>query len=202
MCRKHGGNTPQALAAAERRTQAEAAQRELGRALAEAYGTSVPTVDPADAMLQAVSWKHAEVTVLRTKVAGMAMDDPKSLVWGVTRQHTGEGYGTTRESGENIWLQMLHKSEEQLVRFSAAARSAGCDEARILAAERYGTQIASMLQAFAAAQLAAVSRLLADHEEAVALLADAWSQIVRETAPVVLRAIDAGTAPTTEGAHP
>lgn len=144
VCATHGGRAPQVVAAAARRLEAAAASELVARSLAEAFGDSVPEVDPAEAMLSAVSWKYSEVVFLRQKVAGLK---EKEMVWGKTRVKTGgDDYGTTKEARANIWWQMLRTAEEQLVRFAAAARSAGCDERRVRLAEQQGLMLASVVR--------------------------------------------------------
>lgn len=144
VCRMHGGSAPQVKAAAERRLEQAQAERVLGRTLAEAYGGQVPEVDPGEAMLQAVSWKYAEVVALRSKVG--ELDDSK-LVWGRTRVRSdGPDRGVTREAGPHVWWQMLRTAEDQLVRFAAAARAAGCDERRVQLAQAYGLMLGEVIQ--------------------------------------------------------
>lgn len=144
VCKKHGGGSPQAIAARDRREAEAQAVVELRAGLAMAYGDEVPDIDPAEAMLQAVSWKYAECLALRWKVAELPDDE---RVWGVTREKTGgDDHGTTNEAKPNIWWQMLRSAEEQLVKFAAAARAAKCDERRISVAEDAGRQLASVIR--------------------------------------------------------
>jgi len=188
VCVKHGAGAPQVRAAAERRLEEQRAQSVLREGLAAAYGDVVPSVDPAEAMLAAVSWKYAEVVALRVKVAEL---DDKERVWGRTRKKTGgDDHGTTKEAGPNVWWQMLHRAEEQLVKFAAAARSAGCDERRVQIAEDLGRQIAAVLQAFAAAQLASVLRLLGSGVPAG--FEAGWSSALAVNAPAALRGVGGG----------
>lgn len=191
VCRKHGGNTAKALSAAQRRLEAEAANRMIADALAEAYAGDVPVVDPAEAMLQAVSWKHAEVVALRAAVATLGVEE---RVWGTKRKKFGgEDHGTTMEAGPHIWWQMLRASEDQLVKYAAAARAAGCDEARVRLAEEQGRMVAATIQRSFAAMLGWVEQVLTDagHTDALQLLAAAWSEQVRQIVPRELRAISA-----------
>ena len=144
VCATHGGRAPQVVAAAARRLEQAAAVEQVRSALAEAFGERVPEVDPAEAMLQAVSWKYSEVVFLRGKVAELS---EKKMVWGRTREKVGgEDYGTTREARPNIWWSMLRTAEEQLVKFAAAARAAGCDERRVQLAEQQGLMLAGVVR--------------------------------------------------------
>lgn len=188
VCGNHGGKNPQAIAKAERELDAAAALELLGKTLAEAYGDDVPHVDPADAMLQAVSWKHAECVALRAVVASLEIG---ARTYGRVRHKTGgEDYGTTYEARPNIWSAMLRASEDQLVKFAAAARAAGCDEARVRLAEDQGRLVAVTIQGFATDLLVWVESVLTvEHPEALQLLASAWSGKVREFALARLRAI-------------
>lgn len=144
VCGNHGGSSPQALAAADRRRQALVVDQQIQAALAEAYGENVPQIDPADAMMQAVWWKHAEVTALRRVVAAIPFEDRQ---WGVVSEKTGgEDWGTTQQAGPNVWVKALHTAEDHLVRFAAAARAAGVEDRRIQLAESSGQLLASVVQ--------------------------------------------------------
>jgi hypothetical protein len=139
-CYRHGGQMQQ--------------QKTLRRqALKEVFGNKVPDVAPAEAMLQAVSWKYAEVAALRRKVAQLEEED---LIWGTTRRTLTAKDGdliwdsegdTVEEASQNIWWKVLHRAEDQLVRYSAAARAAGCDERRISLAEQQGALVAGVIRA-------------------------------------------------------
>lgn len=171
VCHKHGGNARQVRAAAQRRLDAAAAANILADGLAAAYGDNVPDIDPAEAMLSAVSWKYAEVVALRAQVA--ALED-KERVWGTTRvKEGGDDRGTTQEATANIWWVMLRSAEEQLVKFAAAARAAKCDERRVRLAEEHGTMVAGVIKAI-------LDRLD---------LTDAQRVLVGEVVPQELRAL-------------
>ena len=144
VCVAHGARTPTSIAKTER-AKTERRTRALVRAtLAEAYGDQVPHIDPADAMLQAVAWKYAEVLALRSKVAEL---DDKDRVWGKTRRKTGgDDAGTTREAKPNVWWTELQRAEEQLVRFAKACRDARVDEAKVLLAKRQGDMVANVIK--------------------------------------------------------
>lgn len=193
-CRLHGGASPNSLAKAKERITDAAASRELTRGLAAAYGDNVPAIDPAEAMLQAVSWKHAEVLALRFKVAGLEEGD---MVWGVTREKTGgDDRGTTEEAKPNIWLALLHAAEEQLVKFSAAARAAKCDERRIQIAQQHGAQAAEMVKAILTAMLDVVVTTLRGAGRTDAQIEDAiraaWADAVGVVVPREFRRLSAG----------
>lgn len=139
-CKLHGGSTPSHVAKAEKQLR----EARLRNALALAYGDDVPDIEPAEAMLRAVSWKYAEVLALRIEVAALEREE---MVWGTTRvKEGGDDRGTTEEARPNIWWQMLRTAEEQLVKFAAAARSAGCDERRLQLAEQQGQMLAGVIR--------------------------------------------------------
>lgn len=172
LCPAHGGKAKQNMDAAERRMDAEKAQKLLAEALTDAYGDDVPDVPPADAMLRAVSWTYAEVTVLRRKVAELGDHE---RVWGVTREKTGgDDHGTTEEARPNIWWTMLREAMRDLVKFAAAARAAGCDEARVRIAEQQGMMLADVIRAIlgdldlTAQQQQLVSTVVPRHLRAIA----------------------------------
>lgn len=146
-CGSHGVTRKQREAAKQRIAEEksmQAAQQQLAAALRDAYGDDVPDIPPAEAMLSAVSWTYAEVVALRRKVAELDEDE---RVWGVTREKTGgDDHGTTQEARPNIWWTMLRDSMRDLVKFSAAARAAGCDEARVRLAEQHGQMLADVIR--------------------------------------------------------
>lgn len=144
VCHYHGGSAPQVRAAAARRIEADIAANVLADGLAQAYGEQVPDIDPAEAMLRAVSWKFAEVCALRAMVSQLSQND---RVWGTTREKTGgEDAGTTEEAKPSVWWQMLRTAEDQLIKFAAAARAAGCDERRVQIAEQQGDQLVVVIR--------------------------------------------------------
>lgn len=186
VCKNHGGKSPRALAAAENRRQHAEAEQQLRSVLAEAYGDNVPDVDPAEAMLRAVSWKYAEVVALRRKVAEL---DDDARIWGTTKvKDGGVDRGTTSEAKPHIWWQMLRTAEDALVKYAAAARAAGCDERRVRIAEDLGAQLAaiirSILDAFHDGLVAA----------GVAVTQALWQRLMSEIVPRELRAIEGGAA--------
>jgi len=149
-CRVHGGSSPQAKAKARTRIAEGKA-----RAVMVRLGLPEPVeISAAEAMIWMVSAKYAEVLWLRAMVGSI---DPGDLVWGVSRERTDAGTAVnvagapvpqekTFEARPNIWWQMLRTGEDQLVRYAAAARAAGCDEARVRLAESQGDAIVGALR--------------------------------------------------------
>lgn len=169
--RAHGGNAKQVRAAAQARLTKATQEKAMAEALAEAFAGNPPDIDPAEAMLFAVATKYAEVVYLRGQVARL---DEADLVWGVTKtKDGGDDCGETREAKPNIWWAMLRTAEEQLVKFAAAARAAGCDERRVQLAESQADLVADAIRQI-------IDGLHLTTEQA---------QLVPELVPRVLRAI-------------
>lgn len=189
ICRNHGARAPQNIAAANNRAELKANQAALEAGLWAAYGANPPKVDPAQALLDALRWKHAEVTALRMQVAAL---DPDDLTWGITREKTGgDDRGTTHEAKPNIWLGLLHTAEDQLVKFAKAAHDAGIQEREIALAEGQGRILAGAIQQILTLMHASVIALLSDNTSAVAAIEASWSGFVATHAPAVLRSLPA-----------
>lgn len=149
VCSMHGGRAPAVAAAAGRRDERSRALEALRSGLAAAYGDEVPDIEPAEAMLQAVRWKHFEVLALRAKVAEL---DDEARVWGKVRDKSGgDDYGITQEARPHVWWVMLREAERDLVTFSAKARAAGVDDRRIeMEQEKAERVVAAVRLGFAA----------------------------------------------------
>lgn len=206
-CRYHGAGAPQVRAAAERRLDEADRERALQRGLSAAYGDQVPDVDPAEAMLRAVSWKYAECLALRTKVAEL---DDDQRVWGATRVEVegstalridfdsdgvsgiGSAPSTKRieTAGPNIWWQMLRTAETQLVQFAKDARAAGCDERRVKLAEDQGEIVVGLIRRI----LDGLFLRLVESGVPEGVLREAWDAAVSDVVPRELRAAAIGGA--------
>jgi hypothetical protein len=145
-CRMHGGASPQAKAAAERRVAEDKARKVM-----ETYGQRAD-VDPASALLEEVQWTAGHVAWLRTKVQELR---EKKLVWGRTQVETadkgaGEFTGvdtTTIKAAEvNAWLALYQKERTHLLAVCKAAIAAGIEERRVRLAERQGDLIVDVLR--------------------------------------------------------
>lgn len=123
-CSSHGGAARQVKAKREQRQMERKVAMQLRDALRAAYGDKIPDMPPADAMLKAVSWTSAEVQVAREQLA--------------------ETDQASNEHGPlwNRYRQLLR----ELVQFAAAARAAGCDEARVRLAESQGKLLADVIR--------------------------------------------------------
>ncbi len=178
VCRYHGGAAAQNRAKGAERVAEQAAEQALQRGLAAAYGENVPDIDPAEAMLRAVSWKYAEVLALRAKVAEL---DDRQRVWGTTKDTP---FGSTEEAKPNIWWTMLRTAEDQLVKFAAAARAAGCDERRVHLAEQQAAIVVGTIQRILDGLYTALIAAGVPAET----LQQAWAAAVAEVVPRELRA--------------
>lgn len=130
-CRMHGGASPQARAAAERRL----AEAEAVRAVSEWGGRT--DVTPPQALLELVQAKAQEVAFWDWRV-GQLSDTERA---GLLLTKTEQGFGPqgpvdtqTRQATPHLFLQLLHKAQDQLAAYSAAAMKAGVEAAMIEAA--------------------------------------------------------------------
>ena len=127
-CRMHGGATPRGRAAAERRlAEAEAARH------VTAFGARTDITAP-EALLELVQSKAAEVAYWDGRVAELGDDERAGLLVAKTEQ----GFGPqgpvdteTRQAGPHVFVVMLHKAQDQLAAYSAAAIRAGVDRAMV-----------------------------------------------------------------------
>lgn len=139
VCRMHGGKTPVALAAAERRVTEQQARAEV-----VLFGAR-RDIHPADALLELVQWTAGEVDYWRSRVRLL---DEAALTWGVTRvKEGGEDRGTTEEAKPHVAYSMLVDASNRLERYSASALKAGVDERRVRLAEQQGTLLHGVLVA-------------------------------------------------------
>jgi hypothetical protein len=148
-CKLHGGNTR------NHKTHAELVQAQHA---VELWGGR-REVHPAQALLELVQWKAAEVEYWRHRVDTL---ENYELTWSLTKKV--EGYGedgllnsTTREAKPHIALIQLHEAEAKLADYCTASLRAGCDQALV--------QVA---QARAVIWLGAMRSMLADERVSVA----------------------------------
>lgn len=178
-CRLHGGASPQAREAAQRRQQATMIRKTLG---------DVPDdVDPAQALLELVKLKYAEMHWLRAKVQEVDPDPgeggSESLTWGVSKHDEGIGAQgpvdvKTHESQANIWWRLLREAEDQLAKYSALALKAGVERRQIELQEAQAVHLAG-----------AINRIL----DALELSAEQQKKIPT-VVPQVLRSLTEGTS--------
>lgn len=135
VCKKHGGASPQAKAAAERRLQAEQAARAV-----QTFGLP-REVDPRDALLEevyrtagAVDWLGEQVRKLETS----------AVVWGRAEE---SDQGVKDKAAPSIWVQLFQQERQHLVRVCKETVQAGVEERRVRLAEQQGSMLAGVIKA-------------------------------------------------------
>jgi len=208
VCKTHGGLAKQNLAAGARRQQEAEASVLVAKALRDAYGDEVPEIDPAEAMLRAVSWKYAECVALRTIVREL---EHSERVWGVVRETVDSGAAgeaeddkddesgptvtTVSQAGQNVWWVRKDKAERDLVQFAAAARAAGSDERRVELAHSDGLLLADVVRRILNGMYTALVALLGENEAGRVVVESAWPELVTQIVPAELSAVAAGVDP-------
>lgn len=142
VCRTHGGAAPQVRARAKQR----AAESEV-RDYLEVLGVPEP-VNPADALMDLIAAKNAEVRWLRARVKTFT---PDSLVWGVSSHEEGftaEGMvdKRTHKAEPNTWWKLLREAEDQLAEYTSKALRAGVDAARLRIAESQADKLIQVVE--------------------------------------------------------
>lgn len=123
-CRMHGGSAPQVRRKAAERLEQQALARQIGT-----WGGRLDISAP-EALLELVQAKAAEVAYWNAKVDALADGERAGLL--LTKRKTGgDDYGDTREAAAHIYLTLLHKAQDQLAQYAAAAVRAGLDEALV-----------------------------------------------------------------------
>jgi len=141
-CRRHGGASPQALRAAQRRnTEAELKEWIVN------LGEPEP-IDPGEALLKLIAMKHGEVLWLREKVKELPED---GLSWGIAQHEVGLGPEgpidkETRKAQPHVLWTLLRQAEDQLAAYAAKALTAGIEERRVRLAEQQGTLVATAIR--------------------------------------------------------
>ena len=138
VCRVHGGSSPRALQARNRRDQENAAREDAARFAART------DIHPADALLELVHYQAGIVDYWRGRVEDVEAED---LEWGVTREKTGgDDAGTTSEAAPHIAYRLLTEAQDKLAAYAAAALKAGVDERRVRLAENQGALVAQAIR--------------------------------------------------------
>lgn len=132
VCWTHGGATRQVRAKAARRLAEAEAAREVARQL-DAWGGRVD-VSPPEALLELVQAKAAEVAYWNRRVADLDEDDRAGMLVSKSEQGMGPMGAVdvvTRTAAPHLFVTLLHKAQDQLAAYSAAAIRAGLDEAMV-----------------------------------------------------------------------
>lgn len=181
-CPAHGGHAPAAQAAGAARRAQAAAATELRRLFPTPDDPTLVHVDPTTALLDLISWKHAEVLALRERVAQLDtagtsrelddlepdVDAKASLIWGVTRQKIGgEDEGSTSEARPNVWWSMLRSAEDQLASYAAAAHRAGIADQQIRLAQGQVQLAMDVIRDALGLALASLAVLLGDRADEI-----------------------------------
>lgn len=141
-CKFHGGASPQARQAAERRMRLEAAQDAVAKLNLRRE------VDPHVALLDEVYRASGVVGWLDEKVRGLA---PADMVWGVTQQthkNAAEfpGIDVTEAAELNVWVKWWQQERDRLARVAKIALDAGVEERRVRLAEQQGALLADVIR--------------------------------------------------------
>jgi hypothetical protein len=182
-CEDDGGNSPQALAAAERRVAHQAAERAV-----QTLGLR-RDIGPEDALLEELQWTAGHVAWLRERVQEL---EPQELVWGVTEEKdvgSGEhpGVDTTSAAAPNVWWELYRQERKHLLAVIHEANTAKIDQRRIKLAEEQGALVAGVIRrSFDKVLDALVALGLAQ------ALAEAWPGLVRGVVTGELRALSGG----------
>lgn len=153
-CHYHGGSSPQVKARIDR----DRRQAEIVRALG---GVPAENVDPAEALLQLVSQKWAEVQWLRAIVQAHTVDadteaargedvEHSPLVWSKTKHEVGTGPEgpidkAVYDQAPSVWWSQLRRAEDQLKDYTTAALRAGVERRQIELQEAQALQIAQAI---------------------------------------------------------
>ena len=177
-CARHGGKSPQAKKAAERRLAEQEAQRNMEKAVRTLGITDkYQDVDPGKALLEEISVTYAHVQWLREKVGDL---EDEELVWGKAAHEEGVGPEgpidkTTEKAEPSVWYQLYLREREHLVKVTTAALKAGIEERKVRLAESQGELVARVIRGILGA---------------LNLTTDQW-QLVQTVVPRELRALAA-----------
>lgn len=211
VCRMHGGRSPQAQAAAERR-QGEARAR---RAL-ESFGAPAEGVaDPGSVLVGLIEVSSGLVDFYREQIRDL---EPGALVWGVTKTktETAGGMGLTfggrdvddedtvglvdfgsvpaseveSKAAVSMWLRLFNEERDRLANLAVAALKAGVAERQIQLAEQQGQVVGNVIRQILDALLTVVVALvgrMAPAEGWRDAFVTEWGRAVAEVVPRHLR---------------
>ncbi|GAA0494873.1 hypothetical protein Ade02nite_19570 [Paractinoplanes deccanensis] len=143
VCNTHGGSSPQAKAAAERRLRTANAEQAV-----VTFGLP-REVDPRDALLEEVYRAAGVVDFLRDQVQKLTADE---VVWGKAEEvekQAGEfpGIDVTHKASVNVWVELYARERKHLVDVCKAAIQAGIEERKVRVAEQQGALLAGVIKA-------------------------------------------------------
>ena len=142
VCATHGGSSPQAKAAAERRIQAAQAE-----AAVVTFGLP-REIDPRDALLEEVYRTAGAVDWLHQQIRALAPDD---VIWGKAEEvnkQGGEfpGLDVTHKAAVNIWVDLWQRERKHLMDVCKVAIAAGIEERKVRLAEQQGALLAGVIK--------------------------------------------------------
>lgn len=191
-CKRHGGASPQAKAAAARRIAEQEAQEIMNKAVVT-LGIKDRDIDPAKALLEEISWTYAHVQWLRAKV--QELTENQTLVRGTEDRYEFTDDGDTRftegsdESGNPgahalVWGQTEYRDKS------------GGDDAGQTVVEQAGINIWYQLYMKEREHLAKVSSLAlkAGIEERKIKLAESQGELVAAVLKRILNALNLSPA--------
>lgn len=142
VCRNHGGASPQAKAAAERRV-------EIAKAATAVATFGLPReIDPRDALLEEVYRSAGAVDWLRQQVQALEAD---AVIWGKAEEvekQAGEfpGVDTTHKAAVHVWVELYARERKHLVDVAKVAIAAGIEERKVRLAEQQGALLAGVIK--------------------------------------------------------
>ncbi len=142
VCNTHGGSSPQAKAAAERRLQTAQAEQAVAT-----YGLP-REIDPREALLEEVYRAAGAVDWLRAQVERLTAEQ---VIWGKAEEvekQAGEfpGVDTTHKAAVHVWVELYNRERKHLVDVAKVAIAAGIEERRVRLAEQQGALLAGVIK--------------------------------------------------------
>ena len=143
VCRKHGGKSPQALAAAERRLARMEIQETVHAALGDRPDKDE---DPIASMQWLINWSAAHC---RWYLAELRKLRPDALIWGDTEVRESDSAGLTliQKAAVHALLRLYNEERDRLAGYCALAIRNGLHEREIRLAEERGALIADIIRA-------------------------------------------------------